>query len=164
MEGSHALASRHASLLDRFSSVMLVLSRLAHLNILWADEDYHLAGAIQVLWGKFPYRDFWYDKPPLNLAWFLLFDARTGVPLRMAGALFDVACCAGLSFRASGVGSRGGLCRRRPACLLPDFLFAAGSDSTGTDSLRCSRLISAQSIWHGGAGRWRLAWLRASHF
>ncbi len=93
------MASRRAALLFWIGlGAMLVLSRLAHLNILWADEDYHLAGAIQVLWGKAPYRDFWYDKPPLNLGWFLLFGARTGVVLRVAGALFDVACCA-LAYR-----------------------------------------------------------------
>ncbi len=75
-------------------AALILGSRLAHANILWADEDYHLAGAIQVLWGKIPYRDFWYDKPPLSLAWYLLFGARTGVLLRIADAAFDVACCA----------------------------------------------------------------------
>jgi hypothetical protein len=88
------MTSRRAALLFWIGlAAMLVLSRLAHLNILWADEDYHLAGAIQVLWGKFPYRDFWYDKPPLNLAWFLLFGAQTGAVLRVAGALLDLGCC-----------------------------------------------------------------------
>jgi len=77
---------------------LLLVSRLAHANILWADEDYHLAGAIQVLWGKVPYRDFWYDKPPLSLAWYLLFGARTGITLRIADALFDLACC-GIIYR-----------------------------------------------------------------
>jgi hypothetical protein len=89
------MTSRRAAPLFWISlGAALLLSRLAHRNILWADEDYHLAGAIQILWGKFPYRDFWYDKPPLNLAWFLLFGARTGVTLRVVGALFDVSCCA----------------------------------------------------------------------
>ena len=88
------MPSRRAALLFWIAlGAVLVLSRLAHRNILWADEDYHLAGAIQVLWGKFPYRDFWYDKPPLNLAWFLLFGARTGVVLRLAGAFLDAGCC-----------------------------------------------------------------------
>ena len=44
---------------------VLLLSRLCHVNILWADEDYHLAAAIQMLHGKMLYRDLWYDKPPL---------------------------------------------------------------------------------------------------
>ena len=45
---------------------VILLSRLCHANILWADEDYHLAAAIQMLHGKMLYRDLWYDKPPLT--------------------------------------------------------------------------------------------------
>jgi hypothetical protein len=79
-------------------SAAVAASRLSHLHILWADEDYHLAAAIQVLAGKVPYRDFWYDKPPLNLLFYLAFGARTGLPLRLAGALFVCLCCA-LAYR-----------------------------------------------------------------
>jgi hypothetical protein len=68
-------------------------SRLSHIYILWADEDYHLAAAIQVLAGKFPYRDFWYDKPPLNLSFYLAFGAWHGLPLRLADAVFVSLCC-----------------------------------------------------------------------
>ena len=57
----------------------LLAARLCHADILWADEDYHLAAAIQVLYGKIPYRDFWYDKPFLNLAACLLFAAKNRV-------------------------------------------------------------------------------------
>ncbi len=85
---------------------VVISSRLSHVHILWADEDYHLAAAIQVLAGKFPYRDFWYDKPPLNLLFYLLFGARTGVPLRLADSAFVILCCA-LAFRlASKLWSR----------------------------------------------------------
>jgi len=42
--------------------------RLCHARILWADEDYHLAAAVETLHGKLLYRDLWYDKPPLA-AW-----------------------------------------------------------------------------------------------
>ena len=79
-------------------SAAVLISRLCHVHILWADEDYHLAAAIQVLAGKFPYRDFWYDKPPLNLAFYLLFGARAGLPLRVADSVFVVLCCA-LAYR-----------------------------------------------------------------
>ena len=88
------MTPRRAVLFWTGLSAAILLSRLAHVNILWADEDYHLAGAIQVLWGKLPYRDFWYDKPPLNLLWYLLFGARTGAVLRVTGALFQIGCCA----------------------------------------------------------------------
>jgi len=73
-------------------------TRLCHRSILWADEDYHLAAAIQVLYGKVPYRDIWYDKPPLNLGFYLLFGARVGWALRLAGAVFITAASA-LAFR-----------------------------------------------------------------
>ncbi len=87
-------------------SGIVLLSRLSHINVLWADEDYHLAAAIQVLHGKLPYRDFWYDKPPLNLAFYLLFGAHTGIALRIADSFFVVACCA-LAYRfASELWSR----------------------------------------------------------
>lgn len=87
-------------------SGIVLLSRLSHINVLWADENYHLAAAIQVLHGKLPYRDFWYDKPPLNLVFYLLFGAHTGVALRLADSLFVVACCV-LAYRfASALWSR----------------------------------------------------------
>jgi hypothetical protein len=88
------------------AAASILASRLAHANLLWADEDYHLAAAIQVLYGKLPYRDFWYDKPPLNLAFYLISGARAGVVLRVADTLFVLLCCA-LAYRfASGLWSR----------------------------------------------------------
>src|SRR5215469_6777616 len=75
-------------------SGVVLASRLVHVNVLWADEDYHLASAIQVLHAKVQYRDFWYDKPPLNLAFYLLFGAHTGIALRLADSAFVVLCCA----------------------------------------------------------------------
>ncbi len=86
--------SREAVLFWLCLLAVVLGSRLCHAKILWADEDYHLASAIQVLHGKIPYRDFWYDKPPLNLAFYLLFGARTGVVLRVADAVFVCLCCA----------------------------------------------------------------------
>jgi 4-amino-4-deoxy-L-arabinose transferase-like glycosyltransferase len=84
----------------------LLLSRLCHLNILWADEDYHLAAAIQMLHGKMLYRDLWYDKPPLSALVAVLFGGWPGWPLRIAGGLFAAASCA-LAFRlASGLWGR----------------------------------------------------------
>ncbi|MGH9594339.1 MAG: ArnT family glycosyltransferase, partial [Bryobacteraceae bacterium] len=76
----------------------LVASRACHVNILWADEDYHLAAAIQMLHGKMLYRDLWYDKPPLNAMVGLLFGAWPGWPLRIVASLIAVAGCA-LSYR-----------------------------------------------------------------
>jgi len=38
-------------------------ARLCHKDLLWPDEDYRLAAAIQILHGKALYRDVWYEKP-----------------------------------------------------------------------------------------------------
>ena len=85
---------------------ILLLSRLCHANILWADEDYHLAAAIQMLHGKMLYRDLWYDKPPLSAMVAVLFGAWSGWPFRLAGSLLSVASCV-VAFRfASGLWSR----------------------------------------------------------
>ena len=77
---------------------VLLLSRVCHLNILWADEDYHLAAAIQMLHGKMLYRDLWYDKPPLTAVVALLFGALPAWPLRIASSLLAAAACA-VAFR-----------------------------------------------------------------
>src|SRR5258708_11217502 len=85
---------------------ILLLSRLCHLNILWADEDYHLAAGIQMLHGKMLYRDLWYDKPPLSALVSLLFGAWPGLPLRVAGGLLAFASCAAAYHFASRLWSR----------------------------------------------------------
>ena len=85
---------------------VILLSRLCHANILWADEDYHLAAAIQMLHGKMLYRDLWYDKPPLTAMVAALFGAWPGWPLRIAGTVVAAASCA-VAFRfASDLWSR----------------------------------------------------------
>jgi hypothetical protein len=78
--------------------ILLSCFRFAHVHLLWADEDYHIAAALQVLAGKAPYRDFWYDKPPLSALYYLLIGAYWGWPLRLLDAAYILACC-GLCFR-----------------------------------------------------------------
>jgi hypothetical protein len=78
--------------------VLLACFRFAHVHLLWADEDYHLAAAMQVLAGKVPYREFWYDKPPLSAIYYLLEAGLPGWPLRLLDAAYILACCA-LCFR-----------------------------------------------------------------
>lgn len=73
--------------------VALVVSRLCHVGILWADGDYHLAAAAQLLRGGVLYRDFWFDKPPLTPLLYLAFGARPGVTLMIASALYLFAAC-----------------------------------------------------------------------
>jgi hypothetical protein len=70
----------------------LACFRLCHVHLLWADEDYHLAAAIHLLHGKIPYRDFWYDKPPLSAFYYLLIGGYSGWALRLLDAGYI--CCA----------------------------------------------------------------------
>ena len=60
---------------------------------MWVEEAYPTAAAIQLLDGKLLYRDVWFDKPPLAAYTYLLWDARIGVPLRIAGTIFVFLCC-----------------------------------------------------------------------
>lgn len=71
----------------------LVATRLCHLHILWDDEAYPLAGAIQMLGGKTLYHDIWFDKPPFGPLVYLLWGAQTGWLLRLGGALAVLLAC-----------------------------------------------------------------------
>ncbi len=68
--------------------LIVLAARLCHLDVLWIEECYPAAGALQVLAGKLPYRDFWFDKPPLAIGLHLLWGAHAGWPLRLGDALF----------------------------------------------------------------------------
>jgi hypothetical protein len=69
----------------------IIAARLCHSHVLWADDNLPLAAAIEVARGKVLYRDIWFDKPPL-VAWIaLLWGARAGVALRLAGAAYVLA-------------------------------------------------------------------------
>ncbi|MBV8551278.1 MAG: hypothetical protein JOY54_08255 [Acidobacteriaceae bacterium] len=76
----------------------LALLRLCHVNLLWADEDYHIAAAVNLLHGRVPYRDFWYDKPPLCAVYYLLCGGYWGWPLRLLDAAYVLVACR-LAFR-----------------------------------------------------------------
>jgi hypothetical protein len=71
----------------------LAAARLCHSGIVWVEEAYPTAAAIQLLDGKLLYRDIWFDKPPLAAYLYLLWDARIGVTLRLVGAVFVFFCC-----------------------------------------------------------------------
>jgi len=67
--------------------------RLCHSNLLWPDEDYHLAAANQLLHGKMLYRDLWYDKPPLSALTYAIIGAPTGWVLRLFDSVWILAIC-----------------------------------------------------------------------
>jgi 4-amino-4-deoxy-L-arabinose transferase-like glycosyltransferase len=72
--------------------VFLLLLKLCHLHILWAEEGYGSAAAVQILHGKMLYRDFWFDKPPLAALVYVLWHGRAGFGLRLADAVYAWAC------------------------------------------------------------------------
>lgn len=75
-------------------AAVVIAARLCHSGVLWADDNLPVAAAMQVAMGKTLYRDVWFDKPPL-VAWVdLLWGARPGIPLRLAGALYVLAAAA----------------------------------------------------------------------
>ncbi|MBV9268677.1 MAG: glycosyltransferase family 39 protein [Acidobacteriaceae bacterium] len=76
----------------------LACLRCAHVHLLWSDEDYHLAAAIQIVNGRLPYRDFWYDKPPLDAIYYLLIGGYSGWPLRVLDSLY-VGAASWLAYR-----------------------------------------------------------------
>jgi hypothetical protein len=71
---------------------LLLAAKLCHVHILWAEEGYGSAGAVQILHGKILYRDFWFDKPPLAALLYVLWHGAPGFGLRLAGAIYALAC------------------------------------------------------------------------
>lgn len=75
----------------------LLVSRLAHVRLVWVEEGYPSAAAIQMVdYGKTLYRDIWFDKPPATALLYCLWGGQTGFALRLADALFLFACCVAL--------------------------------------------------------------------
>lgn len=79
---------------------LLAAVRFCHVDVLWVEEAYPMAAARAMLSGHTLYRDVWFDKPPLFPAFYALFGAAMGWPLRLAGALF-VAFAAWAAWRAA---------------------------------------------------------------
>jgi 4-amino-4-deoxy-L-arabinose transferase-like glycosyltransferase len=62
--------------------------RLCHAGVLWVEEAYPTAAALEMLRGRVLYGDIWFDKPPLFPLLYLLWGAAEGWVLRLAGAVF----------------------------------------------------------------------------
>lgn len=81
---------------------LVLAARLCHADLLWIEEAYPTAAAAEVLRGKALYRDIWFDKPPLYALVYVIWGAKLGVPLRVAGALYVLLCAALAYFFARG--------------------------------------------------------------
>lgn len=93
-------------LLFVFAAVLIF--RLLHSNVLWVEEAYPTAAAINILAGRQLYSDFWFDKPPLFAYLYTLWLGQTGAILRIAGAAY-VTLCAWLMARVAGTWIAGAL-------------------------------------------------------
>jgi hypothetical protein len=71
----------------------VLTAHLLHSGVLWTEEGLPLAAARQMMRGATLYRDIWFDKPPLVPAIYLLWGARIGWGLRVAGALYAFVAC-----------------------------------------------------------------------
>ncbi len=101
-------------------AAVVMAARLSHSSVLWADDNLPLAAAMEVARGKVLYRDVWFDKPPL-VAWIcLIWGARAGVWLRLAGAAYVIAVAvAAWKVARAKWGEREGIFA---ACLVAFFL------------------------------------------
>jgi len=112
-------------------------------GVLWADEDYHMAAAIDVLHGKTPYRDFWYDKPPLAALYYLLMGA---VPVWFCGFGMRRMCCCVVFWVQAGAGlvGRGGRALGGVfACVFTTFYLPAAVIPFAPDALLIAPHLAA---------------------
>lgn len=132
-------------------AALLVATRACHVDILWADDNLPLAAAIQITQGKTLYRDVWFDKPPLVAGVYLLWGARGGWPLRLAGA-FYVLLVAWLGYRAARLkwGEREGLAAAGLLAFFLTFGFASAVIPLAADLLLVApHLAAVYFAWRG---------------
>lgn len=85
----------------------LLALHLRHAGVLWEGDSLPLAAALQMKRGSVLYREIWFDKPPLVAAVYLLWGAKAGTALRIAGAVYAWIACLLAYALAAGKGMRG---------------------------------------------------------
>lgn len=100
--------------------------RLCHTGVLWVEEAYPSAAALEMLRGRVLYREIWFDKPPLFPLLYLLWGGAAGWPLRLAGAVFVSLSAASAWWTARRLGHPGAAA---PAALLLAFFLNFGVPS-----------------------------------
>jgi len=131
----------------------LILTRLCHIDLLWAEETLPLAAAGQMLFGKALYHDIWFDKPPLTTGIYLLWGAQTGWVLRVAGALYVLGVCALLyEFARRLWGEREGLAAAALAAFSLTFWIPSAVVPLAADLLMVAPHVAAVYLaWRGKA-------------
>jgi hypothetical protein len=136
--------------------------RLAHVNLLWSDEDYHLAAAIQILHGRVPYRDFWYDKPPLAALFYSVIGGYSGWPLRLLDVGFVLTCC-WFAFRLAKAcwGEREGLMAALLLAFFTTFYLPSATIPFAVDALLLLPQLAAVSFAQQRRAFWSGLWCAA---
>jgi hypothetical protein len=136
--------------------VAVLALRLCHLRIVWVEEAYPAAAAIQMSeYSKTLYTDVFFDKPPAAAYFYRLFDAQTGWPLRIAGACFVFACALAAFAAARRVwGSREAYAAAALVCFALSFDHPAAVMAIAPDLLMV--LPHLLALWLVASGRF--AW------
>ncbi len=132
---------------------VVIIARLFHSPVLWADDGLPLAAAMQVAHGKALYKEVWFDKPPL-VAWvYLLWGARAGVWLRLAGAAYVIAVAAfAWQFARTKWSEREGLLASMLAAFFLTFGVASAVIPLASDMLLIlPHLAAIYCAWRGRA-------------
>lgn len=131
---------------------LMAAARFAHHGIVWVEEAYPAAAAIQMLHGLLPYRDFFFDKPPLSALAYLLWGGFAGWPLRAAGALFVIGCAwlAEVGARRE-YGERAGLIAAGLTGFFLTFDFPAATIALSPDILLVAPHLAAFACLAAGA-------------
>ena len=86
----------------------MLAAHLRHAGVLWEGDSLPLAAALQMTRGSALYRDVWFDKPPLVAAVYLLWGAKSGAALRVAGAVYAwIACLLAYALAAQAFPEKG---------------------------------------------------------
>jgi hypothetical protein len=134
-------------------AAVLVATRLCHSSVLWADDTLPLAAAMEIARGKTLYRDIWFDKPPL-VAWIcLLWGARAGILMRLAGAAYAMAgAVAAWQFARARWSEREGLFAACFAAFFLTFGLPSAVIPLASDMLLVlPHLIAVYFAWRGRA-------------
>ena len=130
---------------------VLLAAHMCHVGILWEGDSYPLAAAQQLARGKVLYRDVWFDKPPLLPFAYLLFGARDGVALRVAGALYALLVCwIAYGFARDRWGEREGMWAAGLAGFYLVFDFPSSAIPVASDLLMVApHLLAVWMVWKG---------------
>jgi hypothetical protein len=136
--------------------VAVLALRLCHLRVVWVEEAYPAAAAIQMSeYGKLLYTDVFFDKPPATAYFYRLFSGLPGWPLRIAGACFVFACALAAFAAARRLwGSREAYAAAALTCFALSFDHPAAAIAIAPDLLMV--LPHLLALWLVASGRF--AW------